>query len=152
MKTITRRAALTGAAYSSLALTGSLTDFISAAHAENAVMTAPQAHKAAMDKKLVFIDIRTKEEWQKTGIATSAHPVSMHQKGFLQKLDKLIGGDKSKKIALICATGSRSAYIQGELIKRGYSNAISVAEGMLGGPNGKGWIPRGLPTKKIDTN
>jgi len=148
MKTITRRTVLTGTAFSTIALAS----FISAAHAENTTMTAPEAHKAAMDKKLVFIDIRSPQEWQKTGIATSAHPVSMHQKGFLQKLDKLLDGNKSKKIALICATGSRSAYIQKELIKRGYNNAISVAEGMLGGPNGKGWIPRGLPTKKINNN
>jgi len=102
-----------------------------------------------MGNELVLLDIRSPQEWQQTGIATTAHPVSMHQKGFLQKLNKLIGGDKSKKIALICATGSRSAYIQKELRKRGYINAISVAEGMMGGPNGKGWIPRGMPVKKM---
>ena len=114
-----------------------------------AVMTAPEAQKAAAAKEVVFIDIRHPDEWKQTGIATTAHPISMHQKGFLAKLDKLIGGDKSKKIALICATGARSAYIQAELKKRGYSNAISVAEGMMGGINGKGWIPRGLPVKKV---
>lgn len=112
-------------------------------------MTAPEAQKAAQAKEIVLLDIRTPQEWQETGIATTAHPVSMHQRGFLEKLDKLIGGDKSKNIALICATGARSAYIQKELQKRGYSNVISVAEGMLGGPNGKGWIPRGLPVKKV---
>ena len=143
---------MTGTAFTASALTGPLTGFISTAHAENTIMTAPEAHKAATDKKLVLLDIRSPQEWQQTGIATTAHPVSMHQKGFLQKLDKLIDGDKSKKIALICATGSRSAYIQKELKKRGYNNAISVAEGMVGGPNGKGWIPRGLPTKKINNN
>ena len=115
-------------------------------------MTAPQAQKAAEAGDVVFIDIRTPQEWKETGIATSASPVSMHQAGFLQKLDKLIDGDKTKKIALICATGARSAYIQKELSKRGYTNAISVAEGMLGGPNGKGWIPRGLPVKKYSGN
>ena len=141
MYTISRRTVLSGLAISALSL---------AVLAKEPVMTAPQAHKDAADNKLVLIDIRTPQEWKETGIATTAHPVSMHQAGFLQKLDKLLGGDKSKKIALICATGSRSAYIQAELKKRGYSNTISVAEGMLGGPNGKGWIPRGLPIKKFD--
>lgn len=112
------------------------------------IMSAPAALKAARDKTFVLVDIRTPQEWQQTGIASPAHKISMHQRGFLQKLDKLIGGDKTKKIALICATGSRSAYIQSELSKRGYTNVISVAEGMLGGPNGKGWIPRGLPVTK----
>ncbi len=116
--------------------------------AQAAIMTAPEAQKAAEANEVVFIDIRSPEEWKETGLATSASPVSMHQAGFLQKLDKLIDGDKTRKIALICATGARSAYIQKELTKRGYTNAISVAEGMLGGPYGKGWIPRGMPVKK----
>ncbi len=145
MNTLTRRTLLTGIAATMMTLPA----FALPAFALEAKMTAPEAHKAAADKNLVFIDIRTPQEWKETGIATTAHPVSMHQKGFLQKLDKLIGGDKTKKIALICATGARSAYIQSELKKRGYTNTISVAEGMLGGPNGKGWIPRGLPTKKV---
>ena len=122
------------------------------AMALDATMSAPEALKEAENKELVLVDVRSPQEWQETGIATVANPISMHQKGFLAKLDKLIGGDKNKKIAVICATGSRSAYIQGELKKRGYGNVVSVAEGMLGGPNGKGWIPRGLPVKKIGDN
>jgi len=145
---ITRRAILTGCAITAVALPG----LVLPLSAGEATMTAPEAHQAAKHNKVVFIDIRTPQEWQQTGIATTAHPVSMHKKGFLQKLDALIGGDKSRKIALICATGSRSAYIQSELKKRGYTNTISVAEGMIGGKNGKGWIPRGLPVKKPDQN
>ncbi len=144
--TISRRTVVAGflvagvglGAVSSLALAG------------NPVMTAPQALKEAKEKKLVLIDVRHPMEWKETGIGVDAVPISMHQGGFLAKLDKAIGGDKNKKIAIICATGSRSAYIQKELLKRGYSNVVSVAEGMVGGPNGKGWIPRGLPIKKID--
>jgi len=113
-------------------------------------MTAPEAQTAALAREVVFIDIRTPQEWKETGIATTAYPVSMHQAGFLEKLNKLIDGDKTKKIAIICATGARSAFIQKELTKRGYTNAISVAEGMLGGPYGKGWIPRGMPVKQVN--
>lgn len=116
--------------------------------AQGPVLSALEALKQANEKRIVLIDIRTPQEWQQTGIAAPAHKISMHQSGFLQKLNKLIDNDKSKRIALICATGSRSAFIQAELAKRGYTNTYSVAEGMLGGPNGKGWIPRGLPVKK----
>lgn len=143
MTKISRRSILVGLA---------ITAISPGALALETIMSAPEAHKQAGEKKLVLIDIRTPQEWAETGIATTASPVSMHQKGFLEKLNKLIGGDKSKKIALICATGSRSAYIQAELKKRGYSNTISVAEGMLGGRNGKGWIPRKLPVKKVSGN
>ncbi|VAV99331.1 hypothetical protein MNBD_ALPHA08-1847 [hydrothermal vent metagenome] len=146
MNTITRRTLLTGATAAAVAIT------TLPLLAQAAVMTAPEAQKAALAGEVVFIDIRSPEEWKETGLATSASPVSMHQAGFLQKLDKLIDGDKTRKIAIICATGARSAFIQKELTKRGYTNAISVAEGMLGGPYGKGWIPRGMPVKQFTGN
>ncbi len=142
MNTITRRTLLTAATAAAVTITAL------PLLAQAAVMTAPEAQTAALAKEAVFIDIRSPEEWKETGIATTAYPVSMHQAGFLQKLNKLIDGDKTRKIAIICATGMRSAFIQKELTKRGYTNAISVAEGMLGGPYGKGWIPRGMPVKK----
>ena len=116
--------------------------------AESGIMTAPQAQKAAQNKEILLVDVRSPEEWKETGIAPSAHPISIHQEGFLVKLNKLMGGDKTRKVAFICATGSRSGAVQKELLKRGYTNVISVAEGMLGGRNGKGWIPRGMPVKK----
>jgi rhodanese-related sulfurtransferase len=118
--------------------------------AESGIMTAPQAQKAVKNKEVLLIDVRSPEEWKQTGIAPGSHPISIHQEGFLVKLNKLMGGDKSRKVAFICATGSRSGAVQKELLKRGYSNVISVAEGMLGGRNGKGWIPRGMPVKKLE--
>ena len=140
MHNFTRRSILTGILAAAL---------ITPALAGGKVMTAPQAQEAARKKEIVFLDIRSPEEWAETGIATTANPVSMHRPGFLKKLNKLVGGDKSKAVALICATGGRSSYLQKELAKYGYTNVISVSEGMVGGPNGKGWIPRGLPVKKV---
>ena len=145
-KKISRRHVVTGLLVAGLTLSAAS----SMAIAGNPTMTAPEALKEAKEKKVVLIDVRHPMEWKETGIAVDAVPISMHQGGFLAKLDKAIGGDKNKKIAVICATGARSAYIQKELLKRGYPNVVSVAEGMVGGPNGKGWIPRGLPVKKID--
>ncbi len=144
MNTLTRRTLLASALLTGVAVTTMIQPLL----AQEAIMTAPQAQKAALAGEIVFVDIRTPQEWKETGIATTAWPVSMHQDGFLQKLDKLTGGDKTRKVALICATGVRSAYMQEQMTKNGYSNVISVAEGMLGGLYGKGWIPRGMPVKK----
>ena len=140
MYKFTRRAILTGLM---------ATAFVRPTLAGGKTMTPPEANEAAKKNEIVFLDIRSPEEWAQTGVAAPAHTVSMHRPGFLKKLNALVGGDKSKPVALICATGSRSGYLQKELAKYGYTNVISVAEGMLGGPNGKGWIPRGLPVKKV---
>lgn len=112
------------------------------------VMDAPTAFEKARKGELVLLDIRSPQEWEETGTGTYAERVSMHQEGFLRKLNVLIDNDKSRQIALICAVGGRSNFIQGELVKRGYTNVIDVAEGMLGSRYGPGWIKRGLPIVK----
>lgn len=110
-------------------------------------MTAQEAHTAAQNGEVLLLDIRTRMEWSQTGIGSSAHAVSMHEANFLAKLDQLTGGDKSKPVALICAVGGRSRAVQSALERMGYSSIIDVAEGMVGGPNGPGWIKSGLPLK-----
>ncbi len=69
----------------------------------------------------------------------------MTDESFLSSLNKLRAAYPDKPIALICRTGNRSGGVFAELVKRGYSGFLDVSEGMAGGPNGKGWIPRGLP-------
>ena len=110
-------------------------------------MTAKDVHVAAGKGELLLLDIRSRGEWQQTGIGSTALPVSMHEAGFLQKLEKLTGGDKSKPVALICAVGGRSNSLQGILSRLGYSQIIDVSEGMIGGVKGTGWIKLGLPVK-----
>ena len=58
------------------------------------------------------------------------------------------GGDKTKPLALICRTGNRTSFLQAELKKRGYTSIINVAEGVVGGPFGPGWLKAGLPVTK----
>jgi rhodanese-related sulfurtransferase len=60
-------------------------------------------------------------------------------------LGKILGGDKSKPVALICAQGVRSSRLSRTLRKGGYTNIIDVPEGMTGSYAGPGWIERGLP-------
>ena len=106
-----------------------------------------EAHELAMRGAIVLVDVRTPEEWEKTGVGTSAQAVSMHQPGFFKKIKSLVHGDKTQAIAIICATGQRSDRVQAMMRKRGYTNIINVSEGMLGNAAGPGWINSGLPVQ-----
>ncbi|MCG8434012.1 MAG: rhodanese-like domain-containing protein [Gammaproteobacteria bacterium] len=125
--------------------------FVQPGLAGSGKISIQQAHKLALEGKLVLVDIRTPGEWRETGIGASAKPISMHKPKFLQKLTAAIGNDKSKSIALICATGSRSRWLQSQLAAYGYSNILDASEGMLGNRLGPGWIARGLPVKPYKT-
>jgi rhodanese-related sulfurtransferase len=117
------------------------------AAAEPQTMTAPEALEAATSGGVVLVDIRSREEWQQTGVAEPALPISMHEGGFVQKLLQAMDGDPSRRVALICATGGRTRYVQNVLASNGFSNVIDVAEGMMSSPAGPGWLKRGLPVK-----
>lgn len=113
------------------------------------VMSAQDAHRKALARGIVLVDIRREDEWRQTGLPASGHAISMYlgKRRFLAGISAAVGGDRSKPIALICATGVRSAYIQGILRRYGYTNVVNVAEGMLGGRYGKGWRRTGLPLR-----
>lgn len=117
---------------------------------EPARMSAPDAMTAALNGEVVLVDIRSREEWKQTGLAAPAKPISMHEGGFLQKLMEVAGGDRNKPIAIICATGGRTRYLQHALAGAGFTNIIDVSEGMEGSPVGPGWLKRGLPVKPFD--
>ena len=117
------------------------------AFAAPARLSAAEAHEKAAADQLILIDIRSPKEWRDTGIGASATPISMHLPGFMEKIAKATGGDTSRPVAVICAAGGRSTVIAPKLEKAGYTSIYNVAEGMLGGRYGKGWIPSGLPLK-----
>ncbi len=112
------------------------------------VIDATMAMKKAERGAILLLDIRSPQEWKETGVGSAAKRISMHQRGFLKKLHALMGDDKTKPVALICAVGGRSHWLQGELKKRGYTNVLDVSEGMLGSRTGPGWLKRGLPMVK----
>lgn len=41
-----------------------------------------------------------------------------------------------------------SAFLQGRLKQAGFENVVNVAEGMIGGRRGIGWINSGLPLRR----
>lgn len=113
-------------------------------------LSVADAHRKAQAGEVVLVDIRTSEEWRETGVATSAHAISMHQdpRAFFKGLDAALGGDRSRPVALICRTGNRSSSLQSELRRAGYTNVIDVSEGMAGSRAGPGWLKVGLPVRK----
>ncbi|MDP2620619.1 MAG: rhodanese-like domain-containing protein [Hyphomicrobiales bacterium] len=118
---------------------------IAGAAAAAPAISVHDAYEQAGKGEILLIDIRSADEWRATGIATVAQPISMHEQGFFERLDAAVGGDHSKAVALICSSGGRAAWMQVQLLARGYTNVVNVAEGMEGGSNGPGWITSGLP-------
>ncbi len=122
------------------------------ASAQTAKIDADEALKRAQEGEITIVDIRLPVEWKKTGLPETAVGISLQgekfkpRAGFVDDLLDLVDGDRSRPIALICATGARSAYAEKLLAANGFTNLHDITEGMLGGPNGQGWTKRNLPT------
>ena len=112
--------------------------------ANPSIWSADKAAKALQNDEIILLDIRSPEEWQQTGLAAGAWPVSLHQPGFGEKLGAIMREHEGKTIALICAVGGRSASVLAHLKGMGIDNFVDVSEGMLGSRAGPGWIERGL--------
>ena len=113
-------------------------------------MSVAEAHARALAGEIVLIDVRRPNEWRRTGLPASGHAVTMHQNGaaFRAGLLKATDGRPDRPVALICATGGRSTWVQPQLRQWGFQNLINVAEGMVGGRYGPGWLKSGLPVRR----
>lgn len=109
------------------------------------VWTAAEALEALLRDRIRMLDIRSSEEWQETGVAQGAWPVSLHDERFPERLFAARNLAETRAVALICATGGRSGAVMTNLRKSGYDSFIDVSEGMLGSRQGPGWIKAGLP-------
>ena len=108
-------------------------------------ITPVQAHQLAATNEITLIDVRRPDEWAATGSGVGAHRLDLRRRDFVSELTKLVEGDKTAPIALICARGVRSLFTARQLVKAGFTNIIDVPEGMMGSRAGPGWIKRGLP-------
>lgn len=129
----------------SLALFLSLISIAWPAHADTPLMSAPQAYEKLSKGDLIVLDIRSREEWQDSGIAQGALPISMHEKDFLERFQSVLLEYEPEKIAMICATGGRSAEVTYFLEQNGLTGVADISEGMFGNRNGPGWLKHGLP-------
>lgn len=120
------------------------------AAAETPILSAPDAQTQVAGGDIVLLDIRSPQEWQDTGIAEGAWPVSMHEPDFGQRLQAILAQVPADQVALICATGGRTAHVVNVLKQNGIEGIIDVSEGMMGNPRGPGWIARNMPTVSPD--
>jgi len=113
-------------------------------------MEVRQAHAKAKSGEIILVDVRRPSEWKASGLPASGHAITMHQNGasFQRQLLAAAGGDRSKPLALICATGGRTSWLQSRLKKAGFTNLINVTEGMKGSRYGSGWLKKGLPVRR----
>ena len=114
------------------------------------VWSADQAYDALLNDAARVIDIRSREEWQETGIGDGVWPISMHEARFADRLFAARALAEERTVGLICATGGRSRSVLGALMRAGYSGYVDISEGMLGSGVGPGWIAAGLPVVPLD--
>ncbi len=123
------------------------------AHADGdaALLSPPDAWAEAESGRVVIIDIRNSPEWAWTGVARGAARASWWQvpggNGFLDDVLAIVGNQRSRAIALICARGVRSSAAAAFLRANGFTNVRDIGEGMLGSAAGPGWLARELPVE-----
>ena len=115
------------------------------------IWSAPEVAEALYEGAITLLDVRSRDEWAETGLAKGAWPVSVHEQGFEKRLFAARDLSSGKPVALICATGGRSAWLLAALKRAGYTGFIDASEGMLGSRRGPGWIARGLPITDLET-
>ncbi|CAK0758961.1 Rhodanese domain-containing protein [uncultured Gammaproteobacteria bacterium] len=130
--------------------------FGSAALADDpSVITADEAFGQATAGTLTIIDVRTPAEWKQTGVIPGAQLIDVTQGGgaasFVDQVDRVTRGDKSRPIAVICRSGNRSAGARSMLLAGGYTAVRHIPDGMSGNAGGPGWIKRNLPTEPCPT-
>lgn len=110
------------------------------------ILLAEKALEMSEAGDLMIIDVRTPMEWMRSGVAQGALTITPQSPSFMQELHDAVGGDMNKPIALICATGQRTAMIQRFLREQGYGDVADISEGMMGNRTALGWLQKNLPT------
>lgn len=118
------------------------------------VLDAPAALALSRAGGLTIVDVRSAGEWASTGVPEGAAEISLlfapgkPNGNFVADVLAALGDDRETPIALVCATGQRSAYARKLLLKNGFTRVYSIAEGMAGSSSGPGWLARGLPLER----
>jgi rhodanese-related sulfurtransferase len=119
---------------------------------ETRIISARAALDAARAGEMTIVDVRSPMEWRMTGIPEGALPVTIHNPGgaqaFLEEIVAVVGGDRSRPIALICAGGARSGAARALLEANGFTDVHNLHEGMQGSRHGNGWLAEGLPVER----
>ncbi|KQB95592.1 sulfurtransferase [Loktanella sp. 1ANDIMAR09] len=115
------------------------------------IWSVGQAYEALIADQIRLIDVRSRAEWDETGVAEGAWTISLHEDRFPDRLFAARELADGRPVALTCATGGRSGSVMRSLRQAGYTGFIDVSEGMLGSSLGPGWIAAGLPIVDVET-
>lgn len=115
------------------------------------IWSVRQAYEALIADQIRLIDVRSRAEWDETGVAEGAWAISLHEDRFPERLFAARELADGRPVALTCATGGRSGSVMRSLRQAGYTGFIDVSEGMLGSSLGPGWIAAGLPIVDMET-
>lgn len=116
----------------------------------NLEITLDKAHSLYEKEKLLIFDIRTKKEWQMTGVIPNSILINMHdnnnleRENFLNEVTSELKLYKNKNIAFICASGARSKVVMDFFINKGYKNIFHIPDGIMG-KQSNGWLFQGFP-------
>lgn len=116
-------------------------------------LTPDEARGMAERGELTIVDIRLPVEWERTGLPQGALAISLQdqtlqpREGFAADVLAALADDPDRPVALVCASGHRSAFAQQLLLQGGFSRVHDISEGMVGGEYGPGWLARGLPVE-----
>ncbi|MCL4524759.1 MAG: rhodanese-like domain-containing protein [Acidobacteria bacterium] len=89
-------------------------------------------------EKVVLVDTREDNEWARGHLPGAVHLC----KGIIERDIEAVVPDKNTELILYCGGGFRSALAADNLMKMGYSNAISMDGGW------RGWTEAGFPIEK----
>ena len=97
-----------------------------------------QLSKTFISQKVPIIDIRTKDEWKRTGIVEDSILMTFYEpdgrfneESFLRNLNSKF--DKKSEFAILCRSGNRSNRVTRFLVSKGYQNVINLVGGIKQG-------------------
>jgi rhodanese-related sulfurtransferase len=126
--------------------------FPALAQSQTPVRTLSAEAFAKAPGEAILIDVREPREWAQTGTPAQAKRVSISRTDFVTAVLAEVGGDKTKPVALICRSGSRSVRAAEQLAAAGFTNITNVGDGMIGRDGvGKGWLAANLPLTRVET-
>ncbi len=116
-----------------------LTLWIGLAYAGNLVGITPDELQAMQSKGAVVVDVRTPEEWKKTGLIPGSKGLTYftasggYDKEAWMKQLKGLANPPNQPVILVCASGTRSALI-GKMLatEAGYSQVYHLDKGVRG--------------------
>ena len=89
-------------------------------------------------ERYVLVDVREDHEWEAGHLPGAIHL----GKGIIERDVEKAFPDKAAPLVCYCGGGFRSALVCDNLLKMGYTNAVSLDGGF------RGWTGRGLPVEE----